>query len=269
MRLESVAAASQRALAEATAARFPALEPAWLQAGGGIAAFLELDSPVNGTFGLGMGRSVSAPDIRKLERFFAERGERALAGVCPLAHPTLLRVLAARGWMPAAFENVLARPLVITEMLEPPADGIEVRVALTEAEIELWAALVANGFSAPEDPTPAELHLARVSPDVPGTTALLGYVDGKPAGTGEVAIDGEIAWLTTDTTLPEFRRRGVQMALQCARLLLARDAGCTLAVTESLPGSASQRNMERLGFNVVYTRVEVLGPATSKKGRSS
>jgi hypothetical protein len=50
--------------------------------------------------------------------------------------------------------------------------------------------------------------------------------------------------------------------LQRARLAAAREAGCTLAVTESMPGSASQRNMERLGFSLVYTRVEVLAPST-------
>ena len=256
-------------MAEATAARFPALDPAWLEVGGGIAAFLELDSPVNGTFGLGMGRSVRARDIQGLERFFAERGERALAGICPLAHPTLLRVLATRGWTPAAFENVLVRMLDPAGTCPPAPDAVEIRLARTEDELELWAALVANGFSAPEDPLPAELHLAHVSADVPGTTALIGYVDGQPAGTGEVAIDGEVAWLSADTTLPQFRRRGVQTAIQHARLGIAREAGCTLAVTESMPGSASQRNMERLGFTVAYTRVEVLGPKSVQKGRSS
>jgi hypothetical protein len=35
-----------------------------------------------------------------------------------------------------------------------------------------------------------------------------------------------------------------------------RDAGCALAVTESVPGSPSQRNMERVGFQVAYTRVD-------------
>jgi hypothetical protein len=38
-------------------------------------------------------------------------------------------------------------------------------------------------------------------------------------------------------------------------------AGCEFAVSESHPGSTSQRNMERLGFRVVYTRVDLLAPA--------
>jgi len=37
---------------------------------------------------------------------------------------------------------------------------------------------------------------------------------------------------------------------------LADEAGCDLAVTEAVPGGGSQRNMERLGFRIVYTHVE-------------
>jgi GNAT superfamily N-acetyltransferase len=252
--------------------------------GGGIAAFLEVGSPVNGTFGLGMAGSVSVADVRALECFFAGRGERALASICPHAHPSVLRILAARGWTPMAFENVLtleldggAAPAAAPATAQstapaaatvPPAPGggVEVRIARTDDEFELWAALAANGFAAPEDPNPAEMRLSRASADMEGGSAFIGYVDGAPAGTGQLVVDGDIGWLSTDTTLPHLRRRGVQTALQRARLDAAREAGCTLAVTESMPGSASQRNMERLGFSLVYTRVEVLAPSTPEEG---
>jgi GNAT superfamily N-acetyltransferase len=269
-RLERLAAAAQRSYADAFAARFPELEPVWFEVGGGIAAFLEVGSPVNGTFGLGMAGSVSVADVRALEGFFAEKGERALASICPHAHPSVLRILAARGWTPMAFENVLTLNLTsdtaVAATPVPLPAHIEVRVARTDDELELWAALAANGFAAPEDPNPAELRLSRASADMDGGSAFIGYVDGAPAGTGQLVVDGDIGWLSTDTTLPHLRRRGVQTALQRARLDAARAAGCTLAVTESVPGSASQRNMERLGFSLVYTRVEVLAPSTPKEG---
>jgi len=89
---------------------------------------------------------------------------------------------------------------------------------------------------------------------------LIAFVDGEPAGTGELHIADGVGWLSADTTLPAFRQRGVQASLQCVRLQMARDVGCELAVTESVPGSPSQRNMERNGFAVVYTRVELAGP---------
>jgi GNAT superfamily N-acetyltransferase len=72
------------------------------------------------------------------------------------------------------------------------------------------------------------------------------------------------------STLPEFRRRGVQTALQHARLTFAAGAGCDLATTITQPGSASQRNAERRGFHVIYTRVKFLKewPRVKKRGSS-
>ncbi len=57
------------------------------------------------------------------------------------------------------------------------------------------------------------------------------------------------------STRPAFRGRGVQTALLHARLAAALGAGCDLAMVHTAPGSASQRNVERLGFRLAYTRV--------------
>ena len=58
------------------------------------------------------------------------------------------------------------------------------------------------------------------------------------------------------STLPAFRRRGVQTALLRARMERAREAKCDLAVCLAQPGSSSGRNATRLGFQVLYTRVK-------------
>ena len=89
---------------------------------------------------------------------------------------------------------------------------------------------------------------------------LLARLDGEPAGTGELVIEDRVGWLSADTTLPPYRRRGVQRALQIERLQRAAEAGCEFAVTEARPGSDSQRNMERLGFRIAYTRVDMVAP---------
>ena len=51
------------------------------------------------------------------------------------------------------------------------------------------------------------------------------------------------------------RKLGVQYALIAARLAAATEAGCDLAVVYTEPGSESQRNVERLGFRLAYTKV--------------
>jgi GNAT superfamily N-acetyltransferase len=84
---------------------------------------------------------------------------------------------------------------------------------------------------------------------------LIGSVDGQPAGTGMLVIDEGAAMLNGDATLPAFRNKGVQTALLRTRLQLAVEAGCDLAVIEASPGGTSERNQQRAGFRVAYTRV--------------
>ena len=58
------------------------------------------------------------------------------------------------------------------------------------------------------------------------------------------------------STLPDFRNKGVQTALLRTRLKRAGEEGCDLAMSLAQPGSASQRNIVRQGFHVLYTRVK-------------
>jgi GNAT superfamily N-acetyltransferase len=116
--------------------------------------------------------------------------------------------------------------------------------------------VAARGFTDESEPAPAHEELGTIMAAREDVVLVLGWVGGRPVGTGALVIDGGVGWLSGDSTLPEYRGRGIQQAIQHHRLRLARDAGCTLAVTESAPGSGSQRNMERLGFRLVYTHLE-------------
>jgi len=260
VRLESLAAQDTRSFAETSAALYPGSGAAWLHVAGGIAGFSSPDSAVNGTAGVGLDGEVTEADLMAIERFFLERGARPVISVCPLAHASLTRSLAARRWVPAGFENVLVREILTGDRFGVPDAGIEIRFAETAAERLRWASLVVDGFAAPHEPTPADTRLGLTASAMPDRVFLTAFVDGEPAGTGELRIADGIGWLSADTTLPTFRQRGVQSSLQRVRLGLAQEAGCALAVTESVPGSPSQRNMERNDFRLVYTRTELAGP---------
>jgi len=56
-------------------------------------------------------------------------------------------------------------------------------------------------------------------------------------------------------TLAAYRGRGLQTALLQARISAALKAGCEYAVVVTQGGSSSQRNVERLGFRVAYSKV--------------
>lgn len=259
--LEGLAAAEMRRFAETASAIDPDLGATWIEVAGGVATYVGADSPVNRAMGLGMGEDpVSVDEITRLEEFYGERGAEACAGICPLAHPSLLSSLAQRSWIVSGFENVLVRDVSQDDAHTVAGPGIEIREAEGQEDRELWGLVAATGFSDPLPPLQQQLALARVVIQRPGTRLFLAFADGKVAGTGEMLIEKGVAWLSADATLPQFRGRGVQQALQRRRICAAAQAGCRLAATESTPGSPSQRNMERLGFRIVYTRVDMSRP---------
>jgi len=256
-RLEGFAARDLRRFVDAAVRAFPDSRAEVLEVGGGVAAYCMPGAPFNQAIGMGLADPVTAPEIDLLETFFANRSERVRVNVCPLADPSLTAELSRRGYLVAEFENVLVRPLNRDDDLQVPDPSIEIRI-VSSVDREEWALGVVRGFSVTGSLTDADKELSRLMAVQDGAIALLAIADGAPVGTAELVIDEGVGWLSADTTLPAYRRQGVQIALQRARLRLARDGGCDLAVSEARPGGTSQRNMERLGFRIAYTRVDML-----------
>ena len=90
----------------------------------------------------------------------------------------------------------------------------------------------------------------------PNATKYLALVDDKVAGGGALSMREGVAGIFGASTLPEFRRRGVQRELIRVRLDAARAAGCDFALTFTQVGSGSQRNLMRNGFRVANTRTK-------------
>lgn len=225
----------------------------WMRVGGGVALWFSPGNVVNGSLGLGMGRDVEAEDVAALVAFHAAHDAPARLDVCPLADRSLLRWLAGSRFVATDFEAVLYQPLP-RETRTPDADGVEVRLASSAEERNLWAELEARGFCE-DDPRPEDLALSTALSLRPDALAYIGYLDDEPVGTGMLTISGGVAMFNGDSTLPHARNRGVQSAILAERLRRASAEGCDLAVIEATPGSASQRNQERAGFRVAYTRV--------------
>lgn len=228
---------------------------------GGLALFIAPGSPVNMIFGAGFDGPVTGGDVEAVERFYAERGAQAAISLSPLADPTLAVTLGWRGWALTDFENVLVRGLGPGEPRMPAAAaGVTILAAETADQRRAWSRLSATAFDAPELPEDEVVRLGDAMAVRDDSTLLTGLVDGEPAGTGALWIDDAMGWMLHDATLPRLRGRGVQSALLAERTRMAEAAGCELAVTEARPGGTSQRNMERLGYCVVYTRVEMIAP---------
>lgn len=255
-RLEDLVCAEFRRLAESAPGLLPDVSAECIDVGSGVALWLGAGSPVNLVVGLGMAGPVEEAELEAVEAFYHDRGAEAVISMCPLADPSLLQSLGRRGWRASEFEHVLVLELGgRASARHPLPTGVDVRVCAPE-ERELWGRLAARGFTGEEPPDRRHEEFGAIMSGRQDAVLVLGWVDGVPAGTGVLTIDGGVGWLSGDTTLPQYRRRGVQQAIQRHRLLLAEAAGCDLAVTEAAPGGVSQRNMERVGFRIAYTHVE-------------
>jgi GNAT superfamily N-acetyltransferase len=82
--------------------------------------------------------------------------------------------------------------------------------------------------------------------------------DGVLAGGAGLRLADGIAQFAGAGTAPAHRRRGIQTALLAARLADATAAGCDVGVIVTQPGSTSQQNAQRRGFDLLYTRAVVV-----------
>ena len=243
--------------AEAAIARGTSGQPgsAMLTAGGGCAIFVGVDSPLTHAVGLGLSGPVAPVELNEVECFFRSRGAKVTVDLCPLADAGFVAELAARGYRVAEFNNVLVRRLAGMELTMTP----RARRAVA-GEDDVWAYTVGRGFFEHGELTDDEMDVGRAIAAMPGALCYLAATQtGEIAAGGAMAVLDGVATLFADGTISTYRREGMQRELIAARLNEAAARGCDLATASTLPGSGSQRNYERMGFQVVYTKVTMVG----------
>lgn len=226
---------------------------------GGVASYAGVDSPFNKVAGLGFG-GLSVADLDRIEEAFASHDAPVQVELPHLADPDIGALLSARGYRLESFENVLGLSLTADAERAIPS-GIDVRLS-TDDELEPWLDLMADTAAHPdlqgvpwheEFPRTAYIDATR---DM-GAAGVIRYValrDGVMAGGANFRTAEGIAQFAGAGTAPVHRRHGVQTALLAARLADAVTAGCDVAVVTTQPGSKSQENAQRQGFDLLYTR---------------
>lgn len=230
---------------------------------GGQAVFTGQDSPLSRAVGIGLSGPITHADLDLLETFWSDRGLTSRLDVCPLADASLPNLLGQRGgyWV-SKFFNVHVQYLgedtaLDAAGLSSASRGIDVSV-VGEPEAELWARTVARGFTGGDDAPQAMVDIGVTSFHSDSTTGFLARVDGEPVGGASLSMWEGLAALGGASTLPELRTRGVQTALLRARLAAASASGCDLATVRTLPGTPSERNVQRAGFHLAYTKLQML-----------
>lgn len=241
---------------EARAKAFPESGAEWMEVAGAYAMYDGVESPLTQTFGLGLFETVSAAEMERVEAFFQERGAQVFHEVSPLADLALLGLLNERGYQPVELTSVMFRPIRAgVSFAQLRNESIRVRVVSAD-EHELWAQTAARGWSEFAELADFMLGLAEVSAKRSDALSFLAELDGQPIATGALSICEGVALLAGASTIPEGRKQGAQLALLDSRLRYAAEQGCDIAMMCAQPGSASQRNAERQGFRIAYTRIK-------------
>jgi GNAT superfamily N-acetyltransferase len=228
---------------------------------GGVASFADEGSPFNKVAGLGFGGAPDVAALAEIERAFAACGAPVQIELAHLADPAIGALLTGRGYRLVSFENVLGLALTGAYEGVRPA-GIEVRLS-GDDELETWLDVVVGADLHPDTqgvPSHegfAREALARAERDLVTATGAVRYAawrDGVIVGGASFRLAEGVAQFTGAATAPAHRRRGVQSALLSVRLADATAAGCDIAVVTTQPGSKSQQNVQRQGFDLLYTR---------------
>jgi len=240
--------------AEARRRISPQSSAAWIECGGAFAVFDGVDSPCTQTFGLGLFEELTSATLDTIEAFFTDRGAPVLHEVSPFAGVAALHLLCARGYRPLELSSVLYQPIV--EPAPIAATNVTVRVAAPH-EAALWTEINTRAWSHDHPEYAAILTgLGAVTAAREHTVCFLAEVDNQPGAAAALCLHEGVALFAGAATVPELRRRGLQSALLRERMRYAFHHNCDLAMMAALPGSNSQRNAERSGFQVAYTRTK-------------
>jgi hypothetical protein len=254
-RLEAAEAIDAAGCAEAACKVDSDCDPVVRGIAGGVIVFCGAASPLTHALGVGMHGSVTEEEIAEIELFFFSRGAGVALDVCPHADATLREVLVSRGYRLAEMNNVLVRALGPGEhwpvdlQIEPAADSTE------------YAQTVTCGFFGRDLVTDDEIRLGKTLFHMPNATPLIARSAGQATGACGLSVRNGVASFYGDATLNSSRNRGVHSAMIAFRLNSAVTAGCDLATAGTQPGSVSQRNYQRFGFEVAYTKATMVLPA--------
>jgi GNAT superfamily N-acetyltransferase len=201
-----------------------------------------------------MFEEVTEGALGEMEEFFSQRGSATMHEVCPHAGVAVMEKLCGRGYVPMEVSNVLYRTVEVPE--GKLGDGIRVR-AVGADEAELWGKVSARGWTHGHPELEGFMkQMGALCVAREQSPCFLAEVDGVAGAAGGLVLNEGVALFAGAATVPELRRRGLQGALLAERMRYAAEAGCDLAMMVAEAGSESQRNAERKGFRVGYTRMK-------------
>jgi GNAT superfamily N-acetyltransferase len=248
-RLESAEAVNGLEMARLAIAAIP--DAAFEPLAGGTAIFAGVGSPMTHALGIGLSGRVAEEEMERLETFYREHGSACLVDLCPMADDSVISFLQSRPYRVVEFNNVLARHIDPGETFEQSSS---LRLVPPDERWQ-WSSVVSQGFAEYVPVVESQIHaMAEICRHAQCWIAG----ENEPVGGAAMSVQDHVALFFGDAILTAARRKGWQSRLIRDRLAAAQRAGCDLAMVSVLPGSASHRNYERAGFQLIYMRVNLL-----------
>ncbi|SEJ23325.1 hypothetical protein SAMN04488058_10562 [Deinococcus reticulitermitis] len=184
----------------------------------------------------------TAADLQAFEAFCAEHRQDAILHLLSHAAPAMLTLLAERSYQLDYVLHVYVHRLKSL----PPASIVPVH---RETNGLRWAALAARSFG------PGTERIMEAVGQAPGKRLFVASAEGEEVASAAYSLDGGVAVLHSTATRTNFRGRGLHAALLAHRLRAAQAEGADLASVFVTPGSGSERNVERAGFELAGMRL--------------
>lgn len=188
--------------------------------------------------------------VEPIAAWFRVRGLKPQVDISPhQASPDLLARLAGLGLAQTGFLNLMFGKPNRGEASPPP--GVEVEAYAGEGLAEFARLAVLVQQIVPADQAKWQ---GVIREEYAGWRCYVARVGGAPAGHIAMRIAGDTAVMMSAETSPPYRGFGCQTALLQRCVQDAAEAGCSLVMCAVYPGTTSQRNVERAGLRVAYTK---------------
>ena len=189
--------------------------------------------------------------------FFHDRGAPVQHETSPVAGHELVKLLVDRGYHPIEYTSVLYQPISVEAAPEARNPSIQVQ-PIESVEHGVWTRTFVDGWSDAADLGDFLHEAGRVQAHVAGAHRFLAEGRGTSCRGGR-ALHPRQRRASGRRQHDSIREtKGCAAGPLNARLRFAAAAGCDLAMMGAMPGSGSQRNAERNGFRIAYTRVKWL-----------
>jgi len=227
-----------------------------LKVTGGWATFDGIGAFNTQIVGWGSSADVSDSEIEKVLEFYEGKPGNVKIELSMLSDSTLVSRLEDRGYRVRGWVVTAGKEL--REQVNPKEseDPFEFRL-IEEKEENVWAETMIRGFENNEygEIDKDVLKLSRVTSRCESHLPFIALENGRPVGAALLSVEGDLAYLVGASTIPSYRRRGIQTGLQKARIALAIQMGAKTLLFNGFPGTESLHNAYRQGMTSLYTSV--------------